>query len=90
MRERERMLDKLVKCGKTLQELSATDETIRGEIRLLDHRVRDSIREVHLQLELRQRLSLRKASILADRKKIATQLSQTREQISQTKKRLWE
>ncbi len=76
--------------GKTLQKLLSSDETVRLELKRLEHRVKDSTREEELQRENRQRFSLKRVEALSDRKNLAEKRSQILEKVSQTKKRLKE
>ena len=87
-KERRKLLDKLVGYGEMLQKLAADDKELRMEIDRLDHRLKDSRRDERFQQESRRRLSLTRVELLAYRKKLAAELSRTRDQISQTKKRL--
>jgi chromosome segregation ATPase len=89
-RERKRLLDQLVEYTKKSEKLSAVNETMKTEVKFLEHRVKDAATEVRIQRENGEHFSARRGEVLAYRKKLAEQLSQVRTQISQTKRRLSE
>jgi len=74
--------------GKHFQQLLSSDEMVRLEIKRVEQRVSDTIREEELQREDRQRFRLKSVELLARPQEIAKLISQFRNEISQTKQRL--
>jgi len=87
-RQRSKLMDMLVGYGEMLQKLASQDEEMRIEIERLGNRVKDANREEQVARENRQHHGLRRIEILAYRKKLAEQLSQTKNEILRTKRRL--
>ena len=89
-RERKRLLDKLVEYGEKIGRLSMEDAKWKNHVMGIDAHMK-SVRKVERsEQEMRRHLGLEKADVLAFQKRIAEQLSQTRNEVSRTKRRLEE
>ena len=88
--ERKRLLDKLVECGEKIGRLAMEDAKWKDHVMAIDAHM-ESVRKVERsEQEMRRHLRLEKADVLRFQKRIAKQLSQTRNEVSRTKRRLEE
>jgi hypothetical protein len=87
-RERRKLLDRLVDYGEKIGRLSSEDVKWRSLLVTIDAHLKSVTRVERSEREMRRHLRLEKADVLAFQKRIAKQLSQTRNEISRTKWRL--
>src|SRR2546425_447586 len=89
-RERRKLLDMLVEYGETIGRLSSEDARWRSHLMTIDAHLKSATRVERSEQEMTRHLRLERADVLAFQKRIAKQLSQTRNEISRTKRHLEE
>jgi hypothetical protein len=89
-RERRKLLDKLVEYGEKIGRLSSEDARWRTHLVTIDAHLKSVTRVERSEREMRRHLRLEKADVLGFQTRIARQVSQTRNEISRTKRQLKE
>ena len=80
----------LVEYGEIIGRLSSEDARWRSQLMTIDAHLKSVTRVERSEREVRRHLKIEKADVLAFQKRIAKQISQTRNEISRTKRRLEE
>ena len=89
-KERMKLLDRLVEYGEKIGRLSMEDAKWKNHVMAIDAHMKSVTRVERSEQEMRRHLRLEKADVLRFQKRIAKQLSQTRNEVSRTKRRLEE
>jgi len=87
-KERKELLDKLVEYGEKIGRLTVENARWKSHVMTINDELKRVTRVERSEQEMRRHLKLEKADVLAFQKRITKQLSQTRNQISRTKRRL--
>jgi len=87
-REKTKLLDKLVEYGEKIGRLTVENARWKSHVMTIDAELKSVTRVERSEREMRRHLRLERADVLAFQKRIAKQILETRNGISQTKRRL--